>query len=129
MDKERMRIEIGMMKIMPIFDVPAWEDVEEKFGSLDAALEKLRAQKGWQRATIAMAAILCNRALELTGEKLIDEKTCARLITPMQAAKVRNACLMAISEGIRTEHRSEEDENEPVDLVLREIEKKAEPEA
>lgn len=129
MKNDKMRIQIGTMKIVPIFDVPAWEDVEERFGSLDAALDKLRAQKGWQRATIAMAAILCSRALDLTGGKPIDEKACARMITPRQAAGVRNACLMAISEGIRTEHRSEEDENEPIDLVLREIEKKEEPEA
>lgn len=127
--KEGARIQIGMMKIMPVFDIPAWEDAEEAFGSLDEMLTRLRAKKGWQRATIRAAVILCNRALEMAGEPPIDEKTAARLIAPMRAAQVRNACLMAIAEGIRTEHRSEEDENAVVDLVLREIEKKAEPEA
>ena len=127
--KENKRIEIGMMKIMPIFDTPAWDDIEQKFGSLDKALEKLKAERGWQRATISAATILCNRALELAGDAPITERTAAKFITPKKAAGVRNACLIAIAEGIRTEHRSEEDDNEPIDLVLREIEKKAEPEA
>ena len=127
--KEGKRIEIGMMKIMPIFDTPAWDDIEQKFGSLDAAIEKLKADRGWQRATISAATILCNRALELNGEKPIDEKMAARFITPKKAAGVRNACLIAIATGIHTEHRSEEDDSGPIDLVLREIEKKPEPEA
>lgn len=127
--KEGKRIEVGMMKIMPIFDTPAWGDIEEKFGSLDAALEKLKADRGWQRTTIGVATILCNRALELAGDKPITEKMMTRFVTPKKAASVRNACLIAIAEGIRTEHRSEEEESGPVDLVLREIEKKPEPEA
>lgn len=125
---EMMRIEIGMMKIMPIFDTPAWEDFEKKFGSLDEAIEKLKAEKGWQRATISAATILCNRALELAGEKPIDEKRMAKYVTPKRAPHVRNICLMAIVEGIHTEHKND-DEDEVVDLVLREIEKKPEPEA
>ncbi|MBQ8617656.1 MAG: hypothetical protein IJ418_09090 [Clostridia bacterium] len=127
--KERKRIRIGMMEIMPIFDVPAWEDVEEKFGSLDEALKRLNGKKGWQRATISMTTILCNRALEMTGDKLLDERTVARLMPVKHAMAARTACVMAIADGIRTEHSSEPEENERVDLVLREIEKKAEPEA
>ena len=127
--KERKRIRIGMMEIMPIFDVPAWEDVEEKFGSLDEALKRLNGKKGWQRATISMTTILCNRALEMTGDKLLDERTVARLMPVKHAMAARTAWVMAIADGIRTEHSSEPEENERVDLVLREIEKKAEPEA
>ena len=122
-------IQIGMMKIMPIFDVPAWGDVEEKFGSLDEALKRLNGNKGWQRATISMVTILCNRTLEMTGDKLLDERTVARLMPVKHAMEARTACVMAIANGIRTEHTSEPEKNERVDLVLREIEKKAEPEA
>lgn len=127
--KERKRIRIGMMEIMPIFDMPAWDDVEEKFGSLDEALEKLKAEKGWRRATITMATILCNRALDLAGDKPLEERYVTRMMVNRDSYSVRTACLMAITEGLRTEHKGEPKENERIDLVLREIEKKAEPEA
>ena len=123
--KEGKRIQIGMMKIMPIFDTPAWGDIEERFGSLKEALAKLEAPKGWQRATAAMATILCNRALEEMGEPLLEEKKVARMIPPKEANDVRVACLRAIAIGSRVEHKMDDDA--PVDLVLREIEKKAEP--
>lgn len=125
--KEGKRIQIGMMKIMPIFDIPAWEDIEKKFGSLDEALEKLKGQKGWQRATISMVTILCNRTLDMAGEKPLDEKTVARLIPARHAIEARTACIVAIADGLRMEHTDKLEENERVDLVLREIEKKAEP--
>lgn len=127
--EEKRRIQIGMMKIMPIFDVPAWADVEEKFGSLDAALESLKKKNGWQRATISMATILCNRALEMAGEPLLEEKTVARMLAPKHAVWARNNCLFAIADGLRMEHVCEPEEGQRIDLVLREIEKKAEPEA
>ena len=125
--KEGKHIQIGMMKIMPIFDVPAWGDIEEKFGGLDEALEKLKAKKGWQRATISMTTILCNRALDMAGGKLLDEKTVTRLMPARHAIEARTACIMAIAKGLAMEHTGEPEENERVDLVLREIEKKAEP--
>lgn len=125
--KEGKHIQIGMMKIMPIFDIPAWEDIEERFGSLDEALEKLKGQKGWQRATISMTTILCNRTLDMAGEKPLDEKTVARLMPPRHAIEARTACILAIAAGLAMEHTGEPEENERVDLVLREIEKKAEP--
>lgn len=128
MSKERKRIRIGTMEIVPIFDIPAWEDVEEKFGSLDEAIDKLRAKKGWQRATVSMATILCNRALDLAGEKTMDERYVARMLPFRDAYSVRTACILAITEGLMTEHKGEA-ENERIDLVLQAIEKKPEPEA
>lgn len=127
--EEKRRIQIGMMKIMPIFDVPAWADVEEKFGSLDAALEAMKKDRGWQRATISMVTILCNRALEMAGEKPLEEKEVARLLAPKHAPMARNNCMWAIADGLRMEHTGEPEDEQRVDLVLREIEKKAEPEA
>ena len=127
--EEKKRIQIGMMKIMPIFDVPAWAEVEEKFGSLDEALDALKKGKGWQRATITMTTILCNRALEMADENLLTEKDVARLLAPKHAPGARDNCVWAIADGLRMEHVSEPEEGERIDLVLREIEKKAEPEA
>lgn len=127
--EESRRIQIGMMKIMPIFDVPAWADVEEKFGGLDEALEALKKTKGWQRATISMVTILCNRALEMAGEKLLTEKDVVRLLAPKHAVKARNNCVWAIADGLCMEHTGEPEDGQRIDLVLREIEKKAEPEA
>lgn len=125
MKESKKMIQIGMMKIMPIFDTPAWGDIEERFGSLKAALAKLEAPRGWQRPTAAMATILCNRALEEMGEPLLEEKKVMRMIPPSKAYEVRTTCLRAIGEGCRMEHKAEDEG--PVDLVLREIEKKAEP--
>ena len=127
--KNKKRIRIGMMEIMPIFDIPAWGDMQERFGSLDKALELLKKEKGWQRPTIAIATILCNRALELAGEKTLEERDVGRMLVYKDAWSVRTACLNAITEGLMMEHTSEPAEGERVDLVLREIQKKTEPEA
>ena len=125
--KDGKRIQIGMMKIMPIFDIPAWDEIEQKFGSLDAALEKLKGDKGWKSAMISIAAILCSRTLEMAGEAPIDEKTVARMIPPKYVMDARIACVQAIAKGLNIEHKEKQEENERVDLVLREIEKKEEP--
>ena len=127
--KNEKRIRIGMMEIMPIFDMPAWDDIEKRFGSLDAAIEKLKASTGWRRDTIAIATILCNRALDLAGKKPLEERYVARMMVNREAYGVRTACILAITEGLNAEHKSEEKEDERIDLVLREIEKKEEPEA
>ena len=127
--KEGRRIRIGMMQIMPIFDVAAWGDIEEKFGGLKEAFASIQKEKGWQRPTAEMISILCNRALEIAGDK--PELTGAkvlRVLSPKEAFSARTACVEAINRGMKTEHKSE-DEHEHVDLVLREIEKKENPEA
>lgn len=127
--KNKKRIRIGMMEIMPIFDIPAWGDMQERFGSLDKALELLKKEKGWQRPTVAIATILCNRALELAGDKPLEERYVGKMLPYKDAWSVRTACLLAITEGLMMEHVSEPEEGERVDLVLRAIEKKPEPEA
>lgn len=125
--KEGKRIQIGMMKIMPIFDIPAWDEVEERFGSLDEALEKLKGGKGWRKATIAMTAILCSRTLVLAGDKPLDERTVEKLLPPRYAMDAKIACVQAISKGLRMDYKDKQEESERIDLVLREIEKKEEP--
>lgn len=126
-DKGAKTIRIGMTQVMPIFDMPAWGDIEERFGSLKEALDAVSKARGWQRPTAALATILCNRTIEMSGGELLREKDVMRLIRPQDARQARNACLDAITRGSRMEHKPEDDG--PVDLVLAQIEseKKAEP--
>lgn len=125
--KETKTIRIGMTEVMPIFDMPAWGDIEERFGSLKEALAAVSKAHGWQRPTAALTTILCNRTIEISGGEPLREKDVMRMIHPQDARSVRNACLDAITRGSRMEHKPDEDG--PVDLVLAQIEseKKADP--
>lgn len=125
MENRRKMIEIGMTKVMPIFDTNAWIAMDEAFGSLDEALSALQKPKGWAKATAKCVAILCERALEESGEKPIGEKAVGKMIPPKKMQLARIACLEAIAEGSRMEYPIETDGKE--DLVLKEIEKKENP--
>lgn len=126
--KEKLKIRIGEMTITPIFDMPAWKAIEDKYDcTINDVLDRLDWKKrGWIDMTVGVLTIMCNRALELAGEeKRLDEETVWRMI-PAGAAKP--ACLVCVTNigiAMRTTHVSEDDG--PVDLVLREIEKKEEP--
>lgn len=126
--KKRLMIKIGEMTITPVFDMPAWKTLEDKYDcTINDILDRLDwGKRGWIDATIGVATILCNRALELSGEETrLDEETMWRMIPPGAAKAACLACVTNIGIGLRTTHVSKDEG--PVDLVLREIEKKEEP--
>lgn len=122
-------IRIGKREIKPLFDLAAWEMIEERFGELDAALSKLNDKenvKECRKTTIALAAILCRNALEAQGETPdITEEMMRRAIPIKRVGDVRLAVVMAINEGFESDYDPADEE--PVDVVLEELAKKTNP--
>lgn len=126
---EKLKIRIGEMTITPFFDMKAWKRIEDKYDcTINDVMDQLDwGKRGWIDMTIGVMTILCNRALELAGEEpRFDEETMWRMIPPGAAKPACLVCVTNIGIEMRTTHVSED--KGPVDLVLREIEKKEEPE-
>lgn len=121
------KIKIGKMRIEPVFTVAAWEEIEERFGTLEASIDALKDKETWRQHTAEMTAILCNHGLRKLGKRpALTPENVMDMMLPMRARQIvdaRNLCLAAIAEGSRTDAENEEDE-EPVDVVLEELEKK-----
>lgn len=111
--------------ILPVLNTASLIEIDEAFGGLNPAIDAMRAEKGWRKATVRMVTILCNEGLTEAGEKpdLTEEKV-KRMLHPSQIALAGTACLAAITKGMRMEH---EVKAAPRDPVLEEIEKKEEP--
>ena len=122
-------IRIGKREIKPLFDLAAWEMIEERFGDLDTALEKLNDKenaKECRRATIALAAILCANALEAKGEEAdVTEEAMRRAIPIKRVGDVRLAVVLAINKGFESDYDPADEA--PVDVVLEELAKKTGP--
>lgn len=111
--------------ILPVLNTASLIEIDEAFGGLNPAIEAMRADKGWRKATVRVVTILCNEGLTEAGENpdLTEEKV-KRMLHPSQIALAGTACLAAITKGMQMEH---EVKAAPRDPVLEEIEKKEEP--
>ena len=126
-------IRIGKRRITPLFDLAAWEAIEEEHGSIDALLAKLDSKDIAERrkATLDMATILCNNAIEAEREAgkadapAITRREMARATPPKRVPDVRYACISAINKGMRSDYDPADEE--PVDVVLEENAKKNKP--
>lgn len=113
-------------EILPVLNTASLIEIDEQFGGLNAAIEAMKADKGWRAATIRVVVILCNEGLIDAGERPdLTEEAVKRMIHPARIAQAGAACLEAIVRGMRMEHETKE---RPRDPVLEEIEKKTEPE-
>lgn len=123
-------IRIGKREIEPLFDLAAWEMIEERFGDLNTALGKLNNKedaKECRKATIALAAILCKNAMEAGGEESdVTEEAMRRAIPIKRVGDVRLAVVLAINKGFKSDYDPADEA--PVDVVLEELAKKNNPE-
>lgn len=124
-------IRVAGREITPLFDLTAWEMIEdaEEFSSMSDALDAINDredEKRCRRATLTIAAILCSNALQAAGEgETITRSQMLRATPPKRIGDVRLACVKAINKGLRSDY--DEADEEPVDVVLEEIEKKQTP--
>ena len=111
--------------ILPVLNTASLIEIDEEFGGLGEAIDAMKAEKGWRKATVRMVTILCNEGLTEEGAEpdLTAEKV-KRMIHPSKIAEAGVACLAAITKGMRMEHKTQ---TAPRDPVLEEIEKKEEP--
>lgn len=111
--------------ILPVLNMASLVEIDDEFGGINPAIEAMKADKGWRKATVKVATILCNEGLVEMGEKPdLKYENVLRMIHPMMIAQAGVACLEAITRGLRMEH---EVKSQPRDPVLEEIEKKEGP--
>lgn len=123
------KIRFGRRQVEPLFDLVAWERIEEAFGSIDAAFEQIAAEAEpttRRKATLQLAVILCNNRLDAQGEEMdVTIKEMTRGVPPKHMTTVRMQVIAAINKGLHSDYDPADDE--PVDVVLEEIAKKQHP--
>lgn len=111
--------------ILPVLNTASLIEIDEEFGGINPAIDAMKADKGWRKATVKVVTILCNEGLvEMGEEPVLKYEDVMRMIHPAMIAQAGVACLEAIAGGLRMEH---EVKSQPRDPVLEEIEKKEEP--
>ena len=111
--------------ILPVLNTASLVELDDEFGGVNQTIDALRADKGWRKATVKVATILCNEGLVDMGEEpVLKYEDVLRMIEPTQIARAGLACLEAIAKGMHMEHVVK---TGPRDPVLEEIEKKEEP--
>lgn len=123
------KIRFGRREVEPLFDLVAWEAIEEEFDDLNKAFKALGAEADAaerRKMTLSLAVILCNNRLEAEGKTAdITMKEMTRGVPPKRLPDVRLEVIEAINRGMRSDY--DEADEEPVDVVLEEISKKQNP--
>lgn len=115
--------EILGREIPLLFNVGVWGDIEEQVCPM-AELEDHMTGKKRIATVIKMAVIMGNAALLEQGKKpVLTEAWLKKNLPPKAITDAQMAIMEAISEAMMTENVQKEDQE--VDLVLQELEKKA----
>lgn len=107
------------------FDTAAWMELEEEFGSLEKMQEALSNDERPMHVNLKLAAITARCGAKHAGEK--PEMTWEWLrdnLTPKQARRANTLAKLAVADGLKRENM--DDEDEAVDVVAEEIQKKTE---
>ena len=123
------KIRFGRREVAPLFDLVAWEAIEEEYGDLSTAFAKLSAEDDAaerRKTALNLAVILCNNRMEAKGETPdITLKEMTRGVPPKRLPEVRLAVIEEINRGMHSDY--DQADEEPVDVVLEEIAKKQNP--
>ena len=107
------------------FDTAAWMELEEEFGSMERMQEALSSDDRPMHINLKLAAITARCGAKHAGEK--PDMTWEWLrdnLTPKQARRANTLAKLAVADGLKRENM--DDEDEAVDVVAEEIEKKTE---
>lgn len=117
------RMEAAGKTLTMYFDTRAWVEFESKFYSTDELLRRITENDKAMEACIQLAAVTANCGARREGQKadytpewLMDN------LTPKQVREAAYMAKMAWLEGMRRENVNDEDEE--VDVVAAELEKK-----
>ena len=105
------------------FDTAAWMELEEEFGSLEKMQEALSSDDRPMHINLKLAAITARCGAKHAGEK--PDMTWEWLrdnLTPKQARRTNTLAKLAVADGLKRENM--DDEDEAVDVVAEEIQKK-----
>lgn len=107
------------------FDLKAWLEAEEAFGSLEDMYKQLEEGKAPMRNTLTLAAITANAGARHEGrEPDVTLEWLQENLSPKQAKAINTMAKIAVVEGMKRE--TADDEDEPVDVVAEELQKKTE---
>lgn len=107
------------------FDTAAWMELEEEFGSLEKMQEALSSDDRPMHINLKLAAITARCGAKHAGEKPdVTWEWLRDNLTPKQARKANTLAKLAVAEGLKRENM--DDEDEAVDVVAEEIQKKTE---
>ena len=105
------------------FDTAAWLELEEEFGSLQQMYELLEGDRAPMTVNLKVAAITARCGAKHAGEKAdITWEWLRDNLTPKQARKANTLAKIAMAEGMKREEM--DDEDEAVDVVAEELQKK-----
>ncbi len=111
-----------------VFTTAAWMQIEDAFGGIEAISERLEAGNCIASTIVKLIVILGNQGLMLAGKKGdLSEDWIAMNLRPADVASAASECVAAINRGMGMETSNGDDE--AVDVVLEEIEKKKDAEA
>lgn len=107
------------------FDLAAWLEVEETFGSLEKLWAKVDADDEPMKTQLQLAAIVANagerkagREPDITTEWLRDN------LSPKQARTINTLAKIAMSLGLKRETADDDDETGDIDVTAKELLKK-----
>ena len=122
----KLCMKVAGRELEMFFDLQAWLDAEETFGSLDEMYKRMEDNKCPMKTSLMLAVVTANagerkngRAPDLTLEWMTGH------MTPKQARTANTLAKMAVAEGLKRETTEAEDD-EPVDVVAEELQKKTE---
>lgn len=120
----KITISLGGRELPMAFDLRAWvEDVEPKFGSLTAMTARLGSQDKPVTAGVDLIVLTINAGLRREGEKeKISREWVLDNLEPRDTAATIRLAQLAMTDSFANDVKDDEDED--VDEVLAEIEKK-----
>lgn len=107
------------------FDLQAWLDAEEAYGSLEEMYKQLEEGKAPMRNALTLAAITANAGARHAGrEPDVTTEWLMENLSPKQARAINTMAKIAVIKGMKRE--TADDEDDAVDVVAEELQKKTE---
>lgn len=116
-------LNIGGKYIKLVFDLGAWEEIEEEYGSIEAMSDQLQSGQHIIKNVLILIAIMARGE---DGEHCITRQELRKCMQPSDIKHATEEILAAISAGMGME-TAIRDDDAPVDVVLEEISKKKQP--
>lgn len=123
-----LTMNVGGRELLFRFDVMAWQQIEERFGSLTRMKKLLDDDLCPMTVLIALAAITASAGeRHKTGDKNAKAITVEWMrdnLSPMQLKTANSLAEAAVNIGQMRENANDDDDQTEVDEVLEEIQKK-----
>jgi len=122
----KLSMTVGGRELTMRFDLKAWTEIDETFGSLEDMRKKTGGKEKPMVHSLQMTAIMANAGERYAGRQPdMTPEWLQEHLTPKQAQLANSLAKLAIAAGMKRENVNDEDDG-PVDVVAEEIQKKTE---